>query len=156
MHSGLVRFVNEQAALLNEHQLCHRADAPSDQVQLDALREQGYVLMEASGDDNNCLIHSLALGMDQNGLLAMPVDRRRAFKAVRQFLVDTPHLAPRLSSGRLAPGLSLNMGVTPPPSSCVCTRLLVGPSMGAWSCPSRASSSSSTLATTGSSRPMSS
>jgi hypothetical protein len=72
----------------------------SVEARLATLANQGFALRTSSGDDNNCLIHSLATVLAQAGYINFPPARRGVFQAVRQCLIATPGLHPLTGYGR--------------------------------------------------------
>jgi hypothetical protein len=95
----------------------------TDEEHLAALVLQGYIHVEASGDDNNCLIHSLAICLSRLGVMAMPQNRRGACQAVREHLILTPGLHPLTSSGHKCATACLEHGVHAP---AIARHLLAG------------------------------
>jgi hypothetical protein len=83
----------------------------TDEEHLAALVQQGYTHVEASGDENNCLIHSLAICLSRLGLMEMPQNRREACQTVRENLIRTPGLHPLTSSGHKCRTAYLEHGV---------------------------------------------
>jgi hypothetical protein len=83
----------------------------TDEEYVACLVQQGYTHVQASGDDNNCLIHSIVICLSRLGLLQMPQNRREACQNVRQILIQTPGLHPLTSSGQKCKTAFLEHGV---------------------------------------------
>jgi len=86
----------------------------TDEERLRTLQGQGYTHHPASGDDNNCLIHSLAICMAKAGLMDLPSEpdaRRQACQIVREHLIQTPGLYPRTPQGRKCSTAYLEHGI---------------------------------------------
>ena len=85
--------------------------AGSDAEHLEELKAQGYSRVAADGDDNNCLIHSLAIALSLQNFISMPKSTRATFQEIRRYLVQTPGLHPSLVSGQKCVTAFLEHGV---------------------------------------------
>ena len=74
----------------------------SDEQHLALLAETGHVWKQASGHENNCLIHSLAIVLDAAGYIACTdvEDARATFHDFRVRLVRAPRLHPLNANGK--------------------------------------------------------
>ena len=83
----------------------------TNEEHLATLQSSGFKLIKSSGDNNNCLIHSLATTLASLGFIAFPPARQEACERVRQHLIQTPGLHPRTPSGQKSKSAYLEHGV---------------------------------------------
>jgi hypothetical protein len=96
---GVVLFAIKRAALQNSTLLVNLQQ--SDERALAVLTSGGrFARQRSSGDDNNCLIHTLAEGLKFHGFLDYPAGSRRDLcRQVREHFIATPGLHLCMANG---------------------------------------------------------
>jgi hypothetical protein len=92
-------FSIQRLALQNAPQFGNMGRSDADALRDLAMGEPALSLQCSPGTDSNCLIYTLAAGLDAKGLLDFRVDRAKRCQEVRHFLCSSEALRPRLVDG---------------------------------------------------------
>lgn len=85
--------------------------ARSDAQHLQTLDQLGLTRVAASGENNNCLIHSLSIALAALGYITVPANPRDAFEDIRGYLIRTDGLHPLEADGQKSERAYLEHGI---------------------------------------------
>jgi hypothetical protein len=99
----LLLFTIQRLALQNSPAFGDLGKSDEDALQDLAVGPLSLRILSSPGTNSNCLIYSLATGLDYKGLFSFDGDRTKICQEVRRKLVSVPGLHPREANGRKSP-----------------------------------------------------